>query len=79
MKDHFRPSQYLPLAALLLADQVEERQYGAFAARTRAIYNGMKEEHCFLTGVEDSVFAAPAGPLPPPGGGTHCRDGGLLR
>ena len=58
LKDHFRPSQYLPLAALLLADQVEERQYGAFAARTRAICNGMKEEHCFLTGVEDSVFAA---------------------
>ena len=58
LKDHFRPSQYLPLAALLLADQVEERQYGAFAARTRAIYNGMKEAHCFLTGVEDSVFAA---------------------
>ena len=54
-----------PLAALLLADQVEERQYGAFAARTRAIYNGMKEAHCFLTGVEDSVFAALLALSPP--------------
>lgn len=58
LKEHFRPSQYLPLAALLLTDQVGEHQYGEIAARTRAIYDGMKEEHRFLTGAEDSVFAA---------------------
>ncbi len=58
LKEHFRTSQYLPLAAMLLTDTVKPTQYSELAARTRHIYNWMKSEHPFLTTSEDAVFAA---------------------
>lgn len=58
LKEHFWSSQYLPVASMIIADLVNEDQYGEVAERTRHIYNLMKNEHPFLTSGEDSVFAA---------------------
>ena len=56
LRQHFWPSEYLALGALLLADAVEAPT-AENAARARALYNRMKKEHPFLTSSEDSVFA----------------------
>ena len=58
LKEHFWSSPYLPVASMMIADVVEPARYGAVAARTRQIYERMKNEHPFLTSGEDSVFAA---------------------
>lgn len=58
LKEHFWGSQYLPVASMMIADMVEPDRYGEIAARTRHIYELMKNEHPFLTSGEDSVFAA---------------------
>ena len=58
LKGHFWSSPYLPVASMILSDMVEPGQYGEIAARTRRIYELMKNEHPFLTSGEDSVFAA---------------------
>ncbi len=54
LREHFSSSDYLALAAFLLADDdcSEER-----LARGRKIYRLMKDEHPFLTSSEDSIFA----------------------
>lgn len=58
LKQYFWSSQYLPVASIVIADAVELSQYSTIAARTRHIYDLMKNEHPFLTSGEDSVFAA---------------------
>ena len=58
LKEHFWGSAYLPLTSMILADGVVAEDYEAFSARTRRIYDRMKQEHPFLTSGEDSVFAA---------------------
>lgn len=58
LKDYFFSSDYLTLASMVIADLVDVEQYTKVAARTRKIYDLMKEEHPFLTSGEDSVFAA---------------------
>lgn len=58
LKEHFFSSSYLPIASMVIADMTEPQQYDDIAARTRHIYNLMKQEHPFLTSSEDSVFAA---------------------
>ena len=58
LKDHFFASSYLPVASMIIADIAEAEQFEEIAARTRHIYNLMKQEHPFLTSSEDSVFAA---------------------
>lgn len=58
LKQHFFSGQYLPVASMMIADMVPESRYGEIAARTRHIYDLMKQEHPFLTSGEDSVFAA---------------------
>lgn len=57
LKETFSGSEYLALAALLLADSVGEAELPALAARGRGLYQRMKKEHPLLTGQEDSVFA----------------------
>ena len=56
LKGHFHASDYLAFAALSLSDQEGGRE----AAEERAwrLYRRMKAEHRFLTGEEDSLFAA---------------------
>lgn len=58
LKEHFWDSAYLPVAAMILADTVHPAVYPDIAARTRRIYDLMKQEHPFLTSGEDSIFAA---------------------
>lgn len=58
LKEHFFSSQYLPVASMAITDLTDEGRYEEIAARTRRIYNLMKQEHPFLTSGEDSVFAA---------------------
>ncbi len=58
LKEHFISSQYLPVASMVLSTLVQPARYEEAAERTRRIYNLMKENHPFLTSVEDSVFAS---------------------
>lgn len=58
LKQDFWTSAYLPLASMIIAQLAEPAQYADIAARTRRIYNRMKEEHPFLTSAEDSAFCA---------------------
>lgn len=57
LKEQFSGSEYLVLAAAILADSVEPENIGRVAARAKNIYKLMKEEHPFLTSSEDSVSA----------------------
>ena len=57
LKESFFSSQYLALAALLLGDGAKEEDLPALAARGKGLYQRMKQEHPFLTGQEDSMFA----------------------
>ena len=58
LKEHFFSSEYLPIAALILSGDVESEKYGEICAKTRRVYDLMKENHPFLTSSEDSVFSA---------------------
>jgi len=58
LKEHFFTSDYLPLAAMSIAEMAEPEKYEELAKKTRRIYDLMKKEHPFLTSSEDSVFAA---------------------
>lgn len=58
LKKEFWNSEYLPFAAMLIAQNAEESQFGKIVERTRTIYNRMKAEHPFLTSSEDSAFCA---------------------
>lgn len=58
LKEHFWSSAYLPVASMIIADMVAPSRYEEVAARTRRIYELMKNEHPFLTSGEDSIFAA---------------------
>ncbi|MBQ7956305.1 MAG: DUF4003 domain-containing protein [Lachnospiraceae bacterium] len=58
LKEHFWSSAYLPVAAMVVANMAEVEKYDELAARTKNIYDLMKNEHPFLTSGEDSVFAA---------------------
>ncbi len=58
LKEYFFASEYLTLVSMIIANMVEPVRYAEIAARTRHIYNLMREEHPFLTSGEDSVFAA---------------------
>lgn len=64
LKEHFSRSEFLALAALLLTDSASDADVPALAARGRALYRRMKQEHPFLTGQEDSVFAILLAQLP---------------
>ncbi len=58
LKKHFFSSEYLPIAAVMIAEQAEMEEYEALAEKTRKIYDLMKQEHPFLTSSEDSPYAA---------------------
>jgi hypothetical protein len=58
LKNNFFTSAYLPIAAMIIAEQVSLDDYLRIAQRTRHIYDLMKTNHPFLTSAEDSVFAA---------------------
>ncbi|MDF3002734.1 MAG: hypothetical protein K0Q48_2853 [Bacillota bacterium] len=58
LKKDFWGSVYLPLAAMVIAQMIEQNEYGRVAARTRLLYERMKSAHPFLTSGEDSAFCA---------------------
>jgi len=57
LKKHFWGSEYLSVASMIIADLAAPEEYVQIAARTKEIYNLMKDEHPFLTYSEDSVYA----------------------
>lgn len=57
LRDEFSASEYLPLAAMVLTDLVSDDEAETYIKRGKAIYKRMKEEHPFMTGGDDSVFA----------------------
>ncbi len=57
LKKHFSRSEYLALAALLLAQNGGGKPADDVAQRARAIYERIRREHPFLTGSEDSVLS----------------------
>ena len=56
--EKFWGSSFLSSAAAILARTVEEDSMEMVARKAKEIYGLMKQEHPFLTGQEDSVFAA---------------------
>ena len=58
LKEDFLSSIYLPLTAMVIAENAEPEQYREIARRTRGIYIQMKSEHPFLTSGEDSALCA---------------------
>lgn len=57
LKQEFSGSEYLVLAAAILADMVPEEQALRMVEKARSIYNKMKKDHPFLTSSEDTVYA----------------------
>lgn len=58
LKKEFWSSTYLPLTAMIIAQMKEPNQYDTITARTRWIYNRIKNEHPFLISAEDSANCA---------------------
>ncbi|MDR0417147.1 MAG: DUF4003 domain-containing protein [Propionibacteriaceae bacterium] len=54
-------SDYLVMAAYLIASRAAASDFQRVVDRTRAFYDGMKEDHVFLTGEDDHIFAAMLG------------------
>lgn len=54
----FRDSQYLTMIATKLCDLIDVDQADGCAERAKDLYNLMRKEHPFITGGEDSAFAA---------------------
>ena len=57
LKRHFKGTEYLVLAAFLLADLADRSLTEETAARGREIYRRMNRQHRMLTDKTDSVFA----------------------
>lgn len=57
LKQEFWGSEYLVLAAAVMADMVSGEYVVKMTEKARTIYNRMKKDHPFLTSGEDSVYA----------------------
>jgi hypothetical protein len=58
LKKDFWGSDYLPMAAMIIAQMENQNEYERIAVRTRILYERMKAEHPFLTSGEDSALCA---------------------
>lgn len=58
LKEHFFGSEYLPVAAMILAQGISRERYAEVCEKSRRIYDLMKKNHPFLTSSEDCVFCA---------------------
>lgn len=58
LRSNFASSNYLPIAAMVIAELAPPHDYDRVAGRTRQIYDLMKNNHFFLTSSEDSASAA---------------------
>ncbi|NLT40258.1 MAG: DUF4003 family protein [Clostridiales bacterium] len=59
--EKLRASDYLVVAACLIAARSGASDYSSAAARTRAFYDGMRARHFFITSQDDYIFAAMLG------------------
>ncbi len=57
LKKYFFGNEYLAYVSLVLTDMIDLDRAEEIAARGKRIYDLMKNEHPFLTGGEDSIFA----------------------
>lgn len=57
----FSASDFSVIAACLIAGQARPEALAATVERARAFYDGMKQEHWFLTGQDDYIFCAMLG------------------
>jgi hypothetical protein len=60
-KAKFRALDHLVVAAYQIAANAAPHEFQGTVDRTRAFYDGMKEEHRFITGYDDYMFAAQLG------------------
>jgi hypothetical protein len=60
-KEHFRASDFLVVAAYQIAAHAKASDFEHIVRRAKAFYDGMKQEHWFLTGQDDYIFAAMLG------------------
>ncbi len=58
LKENYSLTDYLPLAAFLLAERLTEEDYGQTAARAALISRRMRQKHPILAGGEDVIYAA---------------------
>lgn len=58
LREEFMSSDFLPMAAIVIAQDVAESEYAQVAARTRSLYLRMRKEHPMITGADDSVMCA---------------------
>lgn len=58
LKHEFFTSSYLPMVAMLLAEQAAPARWDEIVTRTREIYERMRREHPLLTSSEDCALCA---------------------
>ena len=54
----FYSSDYLVVAACLIASQAEPGRFAQIVSKAKAFYDAMKSAHWFLTGQDDHIYAA---------------------
>ena len=57
LREYFTMSDYLPVASMFLTDFRNPEDYRRAAEDTKYVYDRMEEEHWFLTGREDVLYA----------------------
>lgn len=57
----FYTSEYLTIAAYLMATQAPEKDFEKLAKRSREFYNQMKNKHMFITGSDDVIYSVMLG------------------
>ncbi|MCH4169245.1 MAG: DUF4003 domain-containing protein [Streptococcaceae bacterium] len=57
----FYTSEYLTIAAYLMATQAQEKDFEKLAKRSREFYNQMKNKHMFITGSDDVIYSVMLG------------------
>lgn len=57
----FKSSDYLTIAALLVASGTDNENYSNVIYRAKEFYDGMKSNHMFITGGNDYIFSAMLG------------------
>lgn len=58
LKEHFWSSEYLPLTAMIISDNVPYERYDEISVRTREIYNIMRKKHPMITSSDDCMSSA---------------------
>lgn len=57
LREHFSYGDHLPVAAVVISEECEEKDFDTVSERSREIYELMKREHPLITCNEDVVFS----------------------